>query len=222
MGSLKVHVWTANNTDEKWSDKAISAVGDLDNQVDFDMPSYDRPSASVKLGSDYSSMLDNWESWLENNANVDDEDVHLLIIDEADSDLGAGALRGEAIGKKPKVDGSYGCAAYANAAVRWNSDCHGNEDVYSPTVMHEVCHGGLHDEMDLPENGNEHSAGANYYNGDYYSPSPLQLWYTADGCGANSPPADNCTGNPDVYAGGASQTISSCTENNMEEYVIYL
>lgn len=220
---MEVHVWTANSVDQKWADKAINAVDDLNNQVNFDIYSFDRGSASVKIGSDNKSMNDNWVAWLEDNpATVQNEDIHLLIIDEADSDLGAGALRGEAIGKGQKIDGSYGCAGYANAAVRWWNDCHGNENVYAPTVMHEVCHGGLHDGMNFPANGEEHSAGANYYNGDYYSPSPVQLWYTADGCGGNSPPSDNCTGNPDVYAGGASQTISSCTESLMEDYVINL
>jgi|GEM_PF-1385754 hypothetical protein len=220
MGFLSVHLYRANDNDQKWTDKAESALSDMESQVNFSVYTYDEGSVSIDIGSNYTEMLDNWEQYIENNGiNVNQYDVHLLLVN--DLGLGAGALRGGAVGPDGNqvIDNSEGTAGFANAATRFNNDCYGSEETFPPTVIHEVGHAAMTTDGDpksFPDPGNEHSTGAVYNDGSD-SVSPMQLWYTGDPCSGNAPPDDNCNGRPAEYSEGVSHQLTSCTKTEMND-----
>ena len=47
----------------------------------------------------------------------------------------------------------------------------------------------------------------------YNNVSPAQIWYTTAIASGNSPPRDNCSGNPEQEADGDITHITSCTED---------
>jgi len=219
MGWMSVHLYRANNNDQKWVDKAMNALSDMESQLNFSIYTYDEGSVSINIGGTAGGMLDNWENYIENNnISVNEYDVHLLLVNTLD--LGAGALRGGAVGPKggTPIANSEGTAGFANAAVRFDNSCYGGQQTFPPTVIHEVGHAALHRDMVLPEDNNEHSAGAVYQDGDD-SVSPMQLWYTGDPCSGNSPPSDNCNNRPTEYSEGVTNDLSSCTSSNMNDYI---
>lgn len=221
MGFLSVHLYRANGNDQKWLDRAEAALSDMESQVNFSIYTYDEGSVSVNIGNDQTDMLDNWESYIENNnISVNQYDVHLLLINDPSTDVGAGALRGEAVGPRggTAIAGSEGTAGFANAAVRFNSACYGNDPVYRPTVIHEVSHAALHKNMNLPAYREEHSVGSVYNDGNDTA-SPMQLWYTNEFCSGNDPLSNNCNGREDEASEGATTDLTICATNKMNNYM---
>lgn len=219
MGRMSVHLYRANNNEQKWIDRAMKALSDMEGQLNFSIYTYDEGDVSVNIGGTARDMLDNWENYIENhNITIDKYDVQLLIVNTLK--LGAGALRGGAVGPKgaTPIANSEGTAGFANASVRFNNECYGGQQTFPPTVIHEVGHAALTRDLTLPENNNEHSAGA-VHQDKYDSVSPMQLWYTGDPCSGNSPPSDNCNNRPTEYSEGVTNDLSSCTSSKMNEYL---
>lgn len=219
MGYIDVHVYRANNNDQKWADKALSALNDVESQVDFTLYTYDEGSVSLNIGGSADAMLDNWENYIESNdIYVNEHDVHLLAVNT--TDLGAGALRGGACGPygATPIANSEGTAGFVNAAVRFDNSCYGGQETYPPTVIHEWMHAVVHIDMNLPEDNNEHSIGSVYNDADD-SVSPAQLWYTGDPCSGNYPPNDNCNSRASQYSEGVTNDMSSCAVPQINDYV---
>ena len=218
MGWLSVHLYRANGNDQKWIDKALDALSDMENQVDFPIYTYDEGNVSIDIGSTSDEMMDNWISYIENNdIYINEYDLHLLIVNT--TGLGAGSHRGGAVGPKGRkvIDNSEGTAAFANSAVRFDNSCYGGQETYPPTIIHETGHSVIHKDMNLPEENNEHSVGSVYYNNDYVS--PMQIWYTSEPCSGNNPPSDNCNNRPEKAADGTTNNLSSCSTSKMNDYM---
>lgn len=218
MGWLSVHIHRQNDVSKTWYEKAESGLNDMDGQLDSTVFCYNEGTVSVDVGDDYNEMLDNWIDYIENNdIVVGDYDVHLLIID--DLSLGAGAERGDTVGPNSDsvFEDSGGCAGFVNAAVRWNHYCYGSDDVFPPTVVHEVGHTALHDDMPLPDGDNEHSmGGVDKLNNKV---KPMQLWHTDEYCSGNSPPEDNCPSHDNEDASGATTELSWCSNFHMDKFL---
>lgn len=214
MAWMSVHLYRANNNDQKWIDKAQNALQDLEDQVNFSVFTYDEGNVSVNVANNYGDTLDNWAQWLDDNDVTRSKyDYHMLLVNTLD--FGAGVTRGKALGPKGSGNGVIGLA---NAAVRFDNDCYGGNETFPPTVMHEVIHSGLHDDMDKPDPDTDHSlgdVGTSWPN----IVTPIQLWYTGDVCSGNAPPDDNCNNNPGEEADGVTHDISSCTEDRLEDYM---
>jgi hypothetical protein len=219
MAWLSVHLYRANGNNQKWIDKAKNALNDMESTVDFPIYTHDEGNVSVEIGSSADEMMDNWIDYIEeNDIYVNEYDVHLLIVNT--TRLGAGANRGGAVGPKGRkvVDNSEGTAAFANSAVRFANGCYGGEETFPPTIIHEVGHSVIHKDMDLPEENNEHSVGTVYKDPDE-STSPMQLWYTADDCSGNDPPSDNCYSTTDKTSQGATNSLTVCCTEKMNDYM---
>jgi hypothetical protein len=220
VGSVHIKIYRANGNDSKWSDRAKTAFQDLSSSVNFGITYSSAGTADIKIESHHSKMLDTWADWLrENNVTLGENEICLLCVNELNANLGAGAVRGGAVGPKGyPVLGSDGCIAFVNAAVRFKNACYGNEPTYPPTCLHEILHATIHSGQDHVGES-EHSNGEIRTSMDSCPVSPMQIWYAAVPCPGNDPPESNCNDTPDKSPTGVSHTPSDCMIQRSNEYM---
>jgi len=209
MGELYVNIYRDVGGDychEDWANNAVEAVDTLASQVNFGITNltYGFEDISVTQTADYEEKNNSFVNELEKQGAVFGRDEYYMLITD-NTDMGAGVTF-KKVGPDGNPDGAKGIA---NAATRFMSSCFGGQDCLKPTVIHEICHSMFadHHEGRIDENFP-------------YTVSPMQLWYTVDGCSGDNPvPDNNCNFNEDQNAEATAKTLSYCARSTIEDYV---
>ena len=221
MNTVYFYVYTANGLPSIWADRAISAIDNLESQINPSIVTNYKGNIDIDLQGSWNATLDHFENVLINRENetISDNEYHMLVINSATTH-GAGRTEG-AFGPHGNWADSPGVVGGANAATTYDSLCYGNAPVFKGTVVHEFIHGLMHkDGADVEGEFDEHSLGAIHTDTADNIVTPMQLWYTNEFCSGNSVPNDgNCSNNSNLMADYLTQNISSCTKNTINNYM---
>lgn len=206
--TVKVH---KHNDDVAWgfANSAVDAIENyLNPVVNFEIEAEIYGECDVP-GTTWGEVHNHFEDYLTDEfIKYKDNICHLLVVDRA--------LPNSAGWSWVKVNGgtwnNQAGQCVANALCKFYINlvpgCFGDGgEGFENTVIHEVGH----------SLGAEHLHGAIGFTN--HNVTPMQTWYTERDCDGNEPLNSNCWNNPQAYANGYQQTITTCAKGRMETYV---